>query len=149
MQRPRPDPRRPRPPDRSRRSSRWLLPGLLTLTLAPWGCGGAGSQVDNPFDTRAGMNQIEIQVQNLNWHDATLHVHRAGQRQRLGIVTGKTDATFTMDWRQMLPLQIEIDLLASGSCITRPLQVAPGEIVVLHIETRLDMDPDCRSLNRR
>lgn len=148
MHRPHPVLYRPRPPDRSGRSRCWLLPGLISI-LALWGCGGGGSQVDNPFETRAGMNQIEIQVQNLNWHDATLHAHRAGQRQRLGIVTGKSDATFTMDWRQLLPLQIEIDLLAAGSCITRPLQVAPGEIVVLHIETRLQMDPDCRTLARR
>lgn len=126
-----------------------LAPALLLPVLALWGCAGAGSDVENPFDNRAGMNQIEIQVQNLNWHDATLHAHRGGQRQRLGIVTGKRDASFTMEWRQLLPLQIEIDLLASGSCITRPLQVAPGEIVVLQIEARLDMDPDCRTLTRR
>lgn len=93
---------------------------------------------------RAGSGQIRIEVINRNFSDATLWAISPGGRQRLGIVTGKTDATFTLDWDFSQPLQIEIDLLAGERCVTAPLQVDPGDVLELQIEVELRRTAFCR-----
>lgn len=118
----------------------FLAGGLAIALLSAAGC--AKNALDDPYLPR-GERTIRIEVLNLNFMDATLHALRGGERHRLGVVIGKGEATYTMEWPQSLPLQIEIDLLASGSCITRPLQVDPGDIIELQIQSRLSMDPDC------
>jgi hypothetical protein len=117
---------------------------VLALLLGAQACAVPGSTAKNPFDGARGMQQIQIEVLNLNWNDATLHALRGGERHRLGVVHGKGEALYRMDWPMSLPLRIEIDLLASGSCVTRELLVDPGDRVQLQIEPDLSMDPDCR-----
>lgn len=92
----------------------------------------------------AGNERIRIEVINRNFSDATLWAISTGGRQRLGIVTGKTDATFTLDWDFSQPLQIEIDLLAGERCVTAPLQVDPGDVLELQIDVELRRSAFCR-----
>ena len=104
------------------------------------GCGG-GSNVRNPFE--ADQELVHIQVLNRNFADATLHSVVTGSRRRLGRVTGHGSATFRLDWPHSRPLRIEINLLAGQSCITRQLNVDPGDVVQLQIEPNLSSDADC------
>lgn len=124
---------------------RKLLATLVPVALVASAC-AAASQAD-PFSS-AGSRSIRIEVVNLNFNDATLHALRGGDRQRLGIVSGKGSASYTMDWPMPQPLRIQIDLLAGGDCTTRAMQVDPGDIIELQIELDIERDPDCFS-NRR
>lgn len=128
------------------RTRRPLLAAALLLGVA--GC--SLFRKDDPpglFGEAGGRSTIQIEVVNLNFLDATLHAFNGSERHRLGIVTGKGQATYTMPWRTSLPLQIEIDLLAGESCVTRSLVTNPGDVVHLQIQTELLRDPDC--LRRR
>ena len=49
----------------------------------------------------------------------------------------------TMEWRTPLPLQLEVDLLAGGRCVTRSLTVDPGDEVRFQIEVDLRSMQDC------
>ena len=86
---------------------------------------------------------VRIEVTNNNFQDATLHAVWTGQRRRLGIVTGKTEATYILPWPTSRQLRIEIDLLAGPGCTTRPIMTDPGDILLLEIRSRLLDDPDC------
>lgn len=118
-----------------------LLSTLLLLGLSA--CAGSNTQAKNPFGGAAEMQQIRITVTNLNWNDATLHALRGGERVRLGVVSGKSDARYTIDWPMNLDLQVEIDLLAGGTCRTRRMAVSPGDVVDLQIDANLDRSPYC------
>lgn len=97
------------------------------------------------FGERRARPNIRIDVTNLNFQDATLHALRGGERHRLGTVNGKGSATYTLEWRTPMPLQIEIDLLAGGRCTTRAVTVDPGEQIDLQIEVDIRRQADCFS----
>lgn len=117
-----------------------LLAAALLLTVTGCGILPGGSGL---FGERRARPQIRIQVTNLNFQDATLHALRGGERHRLGTVTGKGSATYTLDWRTPLPLQLEVDLLAGGRCTTRPITLDPGDEVQFQIEVDLRRMIDC------
>ncbi|HSG48306.1 MAG TPA: hypothetical protein VLA43_10870 [Longimicrobiales bacterium] len=109
---------------------------LMALVTA---CATAGS----PFTGAEGEREIEIEVLNLNFSDATLHALRMGQRIRLGVVTGKQRETFTVRWPSSLPLQIEIRLLGGERCLTREMPVDPGDQLYLEIPIDLSRGGLC------
>ena len=112
--------------------------GLVALALT-----ACAHRAEAPFG--GGAESVEIEVRNDNFADATLHALRGGERIRLGIVTGHTARTFQLDWRFSQPLRIEIDLLAGGRCVTRDLQVDPGDELYLRIESQLGSMAACAS----
>ena len=122
------------------RSSRAVLFLAAALAVSSAGC---RSIAPGLFGERRARPTIRIEVTNLNFQDATLHALRGGERHRLGTVTGKGSATYTMEWRVPLPLQIEIDLLAGGRCTTRAITVDPGEQIQLQIEVDIRRQIDC------
>src|SRR5688572_28087239 len=95
------------------RASRNLALALL-LTVA--GCNSLANS--RMFGEGGPRPMIRIEVTNLNFNDATLHAIRDGGRLRLGIVTGKGTAVYTLAWQIAVPLRIEIDVLAGGRCTT-------------------------------
>ena len=113
--------------------------GRATLRILPLaavlvaGCATAG----NPFPREGEAREIEIEVLNLNFSDATLYALRVGQRIRLGIVTGKESTTFTIEWPVSFDMQIEIRLLGGDRCITREMPVDPGDRLYLEIPQNL------------
>ena len=122
--------------------NRWPAAVLTFALLFSSAC--AATQAGNPFDAPAqGESTIRIEVQNLNFADATLFARRGSERIRMGVVTGKTDRTFDIPWTISYPLQVEINLLAGDRCITRPRSVEPGEVVLLQIRINMENDPDC------
>ncbi len=100
--------------------------------------------MENPFQAGAERDEVKIHVTNLNFSDATLYLVTPGSRQRLGIVTGKRSATYTVPWRFSTELRLEIDLLAGAKCTTRPLVVDPGEELELIIDADFRRTALCR-----
>ncbi|MBW3534194.1 MAG: hypothetical protein KY453_03080, partial [Gemmatimonadetes bacterium] len=75
-----------------------------------------------------------IEIDNLNFNDATLHVVAGGSRTRLGIVTGKSTAVHTISWDVPRDLRIEVDLVGESSFSTNRVDARPGQSLQLLIE---------------
>ncbi len=118
-----------------------LLRGSLLLTaLLGLGCATPRQDV-----FRTDENKVQVDVLNLNWLDATLWVHREGERRRLGTVRGKGEGSFEIEWRGAYRMQIEIDLLAGDRCFTRQLSVDPGDRIYLELVENMRSEFRCRS----
>ncbi len=119
---------------------------LVALTLLVTACGGPAQTIqrEDPF-TRAevGPSHVRLHVQNDNFMDARLFALTLGDRKRLGIVGGKQMAVFSIPWDGNEPLQIEINMLAGPTCITPALDVIPGEILDLRIESVFTQTRPC------
>ena len=98
-----------------------FLAALLAVVLA--GCMGTGGQTGTPMEDGArGTEQIELLVRNNNFNQATVYTSREHGSKRLGVVRGKSEATFRLDWH--LPyLQLRIKFLAGSTVLTETLPV--------------------------
>ncbi len=125
---------------------RLALTGALLATAA-CASGGGPQRSGSPFgeDLRE-RNEVRIHIQNHNFSDATVWtLVRDGRRNRLGMVTGKTDAVFTVPWTFSEPLRIEFDLVAGPRCTTENLSVDPGDTLEMQIAVDIAMMSDwCR-----
>ena len=127
---------------RMTRCSLGLSAGVLALVLAT-GCGGP-PQVSNPFEGGSATAQsIRIEVENNNFNEATVRAVSRSER-RLGVVSGNSRETFTLNWPAVDDLQIRIDILAGDRFTTNRVSLAPGETAYLTIQ-----NPVYRSLLRR
>ena len=113
------------------RASRWTH---LSAAVLLFGCrllgGGKGGSVD---DEPRPAPVLTLHVENQNFYDATLYaLARSGEQQRLGVVTGNSQGTFTFRWQQD-ELRVLIRLLAGGSTATDPILVNPGDSLNLII----------------
>jgi len=117
---------------------------LLALTLA--GCAStAGVPAQDPFDPQgSGAANVRLLVQNLNFSDARLFAIRPGTRTTLGVVGGNQNREFSLDWTVPEPLQIEINLLAGSTCLTREMVVDPGDVLDLQIASVFSQTSACR-----
>lgn len=125
---------------------RALVGALVLMGTAACASGQGQPGSGNPFAEAQGQSQeIQIRVVNFNFNDATVWtVVRDVRRERLGMVTGKSDATFTVPWTLSDALRLEFDLIGGVRCITDPLSVDPGEIIELQISVDPSQDPWCR-----
>lgn len=120
---------------------------LVALTLIS-ACGGGRAR--NPFDpsSSGGLeNRIRIEVQNLNFNDATVYAMRQTQRIRLGRVTGKTDQTFRIDWNVAQPIAFQIDVVSGRSCRTGQVGVDQGSRIWVTIPSDMGFGA-CRAGRR-
>jgi len=117
---------------------------LLPLILLPAGCSHGGRSVDTSFTGQPGDRSIRIFVTNRNFMDATIWAVHTGARRKLGVVTGKTEATFSMPWDLSTQLWLEVDMLAGGRCTTEALPVDPGDDLELVIDLDMNGSPLCR-----
>jgi len=134
------------PSELGRHLTRAFTGATLVLALAACASSGGKRASGNPFASGEGpAAEIRILVRNFNYNDANVWaVVRGARQQRLGTVTGKSDATFTMPWTFTDALRIEFDLIGGVRCITDPLAVDPGEIIELQISVDPSQDPNCR-----
>ena len=117
----------------------------IAVLLVTAGCVSSGRTVRGrqPFtDVRA--STVRVIVQNRNFSDARLYYSRRGARMALGVVGGKSDAEFVIDWDFPDVMQIEIDLLAGPRCVTEELPVDPGDILELQIASVFTDTRGCR-----
>jgi hypothetical protein len=80
--------------------------------------------------------EITLEVDNQNFHDATLYALRSGERRRIGNVNGLKTGRFSFVWTD-LDLRVEIHLLSVGSYFTRPIMIEPGDEVKLTVQPNL------------
>ena len=118
---------------------------VFTLSLVGFAaaCSQRGASLGNPFPGAAGDESIRIHVTNLNFMDATLYAITPGSREKLGILTGKMEAIYTLPWKFSTELRIEIDLLAGKRCTTRAMPVDPGDDIELIIDVDMNGSPLC------
>lgn len=109
--------------------------GAGALLLCACGLAGGGGAEDEPLPEPI----LTLHVQNQNFYDATLYaLSRGGDRQRLGVVGGNNQATFTFRWLQP-ELRVIISLLAGGSTATETILVSPGDSLNLVITPDLHL----------
>ncbi len=130
----------------SRRFTRAFVGAGLALALASCASGRGKPASGNPFaSAERGEAEIRILVRNFNYNDANVWaVVRDARRERLGTVTGKSEATFTLRWSFTDALRLEFDLIGGVRCVTDALPVDPGEIIELQISVDPSQDPACR-----
>lgn len=119
-----------------------LSAAFLVLTVSGCATGSQAREME-PF-TQARPSTIRIIVQNRNFSDVRLYTHRRGARKMLGSVTGKQDREFTIDWNMTDPLSVEIDMIAGPKCMTREMQVDPGDVLELQIAPVFSNSSFCR-----
>lgn len=118
----------------------------LVALVGTSACGALGNSVPNPFagGAQADENRLRVQVQNMNFNDVTVYAVSAGQRIRLGTVTGKTDESFQIDWNFANPIAFQVDVIGGRGCDTSAIPVDPGARVWLQIPSEMGIS-GCRS----
>lgn len=82
---------------------------------------------DNPMQLGARDEPVRITVQNNDFYDAVIYANWIGStRDRVGMVTGKTTETFTVDWRSER-VWFEADFVSGGSVPFEPVDVWGGD----------------------
>lgn len=104
----------------------------------------AGAREGNPAIAPGYEGEIDIRIINNNFSDARLYAVHPRGREYIGMLTGKTEASYTLDWELSQTLAIEISLLAGGTCTTEELIVDPGEALFLSIDSTLATMTNCR-----
>lgn len=115
----------------------------LILLLLVGACGQNPPPAGTPFGDAPEDRSIRIHVTNLNFMDATLWALNQGGRKKLGVVTGKREAVYTLPWRGYADLRIEIDILAGPRCTTEAIPVDPGDDIELIIDLEMTRSPLC------
>jgi len=114
------------------------LPSLLAAALALSACAGG-----QPPET--GL-PVVVEIQNNNFQDATVYAIREGERQRLGVVIGKTDDAYAIPWRPNFALRLEVRFLGGGACATREILMEPGQRYVLALQPDRRIDQECEPI---
>lgn len=123
---------------------------ILSLVLLVVASACAGSTPDpeqpaaEPFTESGPPTTVTLLVDNRNFSDARLYVLRRGARTTLGILGGKSQAEYEIDWDISDSIQIEIDLLAGPTCTTEELRADPGDVLDLQIEQDFRHTRGCR-----
>ena len=121
---------------------------LAYVLVACTACGGGRAR--NPFDpssTEGTADRIRVEVDNLNFNDATIWAMRSGQRIRVGRVTGKTEQNFTIEWNMAVPISFQVDVVSGRTCGTQQIPVDSNSRVWVTIPSSLGLTP-CRAGRR-
>ena len=108
----------------------------LTFSLGIWmtACASPGA---NPFNDGVERGTVHVEVDNLNFYDATIYVLSGSGERRLGIVPGKTVKTFVARLVGPDDVRLRVRLLAGGSFTTDTMHTSPGETLLLIIPSSL------------
>ncbi len=121
-----------------------VLLALLGTVVAACGT-TSGDRGGSPFDAASGEgDQVQIEIQNRDFNDATVWAVTPGGDRRLGIVGGKTDQTYTLDWSRAQTLQLRISIQSGPTCLTRRLATDPGDVIQMSIDIDFVNSRACR-----
>ena len=109
------------------------LIAALLLTSVFAGCMGTRGRAEDAMDPGAReTEEIELLVRNNNFSQATVYTSREYGSKRLGIVKGKSDATFKFEWH--LPdIQLRVRFLAGSGFLTEKMPVSPDDLLELEL----------------
>jgi hypothetical protein len=97
--------------------------------------GGCGPQDPGTIAPRR-REPVRLTVQNQRFEDATIHaIWQGGAKRRVGMVTGMTSQTFTMEWLAD-HVRFEVDFIAAEDYTVEPIDVDDGDhldLVILNI----------------
>jgi hypothetical protein len=105
---------------------------VVAASLIVSGCATAnemvGAGVDDPMEANDKFGSVvRMTIQNNDFKDATVYaVWDGGTRRRIGMVTGKTSATFTFDWVSHR-LHVEADFVAGEGFVSDEIEVWEGD----------------------
>ena len=109
-----------------------LFAAILAVVLS--GCLGTGVRRDNPMDPETtGRDEIELLVRNNNFSQATIYTAREHGSRRLGIVSGKSEATLKFEWH-LSEIRLRVRYLGGHEFLTEKLPVAPDDLLELILE---------------
>jgi len=115
-----------------------VLPVLLLAATACASRGAGAGALSGP--------PIVVEVRNNHFNDGTVIAVRDGERLRLGIVTGKTDQSFSIPWGPNMNLRLEVAFIGDGACATGDLQMEPGQRYLLELQPDIRVNPECRPI---
>jgi hypothetical protein len=106
-----------------------LAISALALVMSACGAGRAGSEGSAEAEPSL---EVTLEVENQNFYDARIYVLESGTRTRLGSVPGNSTQAFRFRAR-IEQAQFVVDFVGSGEFTTTPIQVSPGDRVVLTV----------------
>ncbi len=106
----------------------------FSLGLGVTACASPGA---SPFDDGVERGTVHVEVDNLNFYDATIYVLSGSGERRLGIVPGKTVKTFVARLLGPDNIRLRVRMLAGGSFTTEFMNASPGETLLLIIPSSL------------
>lgn len=105
----------------------WKSFAAAVLVTAAVVTGCATGSPDNPMRLGARDAPVRITVQNNDFYDAVIYANWIGStRRRVGMVTGKTTETFTVEW-QSERVAFEADFVSGGTVPFEPVDVWGGD----------------------
>ena len=121
------------------RLKRFVLVALGGLSLAGLqGCGLLWRSSSDDEPTQYEAAHLNIEVENMNFADATIYAIDGGLRVRLGRVSCKTTHSFTLEWHRF-QIQIYIDFTGGGRTVSEIQGVSPGRGEYLRLVIDVDM----------
>jgi len=119
------------------------LRGTVVVALFTAGCGGTAA----PPPTLGGdaSQALTITIRNEQIDAARITLFLNSTRQRLGDVRGNSTETFQVPMRVSASVRMEFDLTLGANCVTRDIELGPGDVVqtVIPIDLRY-MQAVCR-----
>lgn len=105
----------------------WKAVAVAAVVAASALTGCASTDPENPMRLGARDAPVRITVQNHDFYDAVIYANWIGStRERVGMVTGKTSETFSMNWRSER-VWFEADFVSGGTVRFEPVDVWGGD----------------------
>jgi hypothetical protein len=117
-----------------------LLAATVGVLLFASACVGRLGRPRDPFagGTPNAAGTIQVEVENINFNDASVFVVRLGDNIRLGDVRGKGEGSFEVPWNPGLPLRLRVNLVGGRGCITPEISVDTGDRIWIRIPSETD-----------
>ena len=104
------------------KSSGGLQAGALALLLLV----SCASGPDDVFRSPGPGADVIVAIDNRDFSDATIYAYWSGFKTRVGIIMGKSAATFPVEWRGE-KIQLEADFVGVGHTWSDVIDIYPGD----------------------
>jgi len=128
-----------------KRYARMTAVGLaLVVGLGMGGCAGGGGAQEEAAAVTPGQG-VQLTVKNDQRTEAEIWAIVDGSRQRMGMVRSMDSGTFLIPMDRGRNLRMEFRIFGGPTCLTRDVQMVPGESVSYTIPVEIRMfDAVCR-----